>query len=84
MPDQVTLVPLGQWKWTDDLSYHRTLTCINHQGMVYYTKNPWSRHIHIINVDDTVKAQGKSDCECEFADLRVVAEYSQAPSKKHD
>lgn len=57
----------------EDRSYLKSMTCINHQGMRYLSKNPWDRSTHIIKVDPALPA-GKEDCGCPFADMRVVAE----------
>lgn len=66
-------VPIKEFRWTDDYSFHRTLTCRNHRGMQYVTKNPWNRIMHIVKVDEQVLAQGQLECDCPFADLLVIA-----------
>jgi hypothetical protein len=57
------------WK---DLSTMKELTCINHQGMKYLTKNPSIRTLHIVTADPEVLKDGKIECDCPFSDLRVV------------
>lgn len=55
----------------EDRSWMKRLTCVNHQGMEYLTKNPWDRSIHITQVDPSVLAGGRTDCSCPFSDLRI-------------
>ena len=60
------LVPLYEYEWTDDYSYQRTLTCVNHPDAVFGTKNPFDRSIHVR------KESESGECNCPFSDLRVV------------
>ena len=48
------------------------LTCKNHRGMEYLTKNPYQRTLHIVKVDPSV-TEGL-ECPCPFADLVVTHE----------
>lgn len=66
------LVKLSEFKWTDDYSWHRTLTCVNHPTAVYYTKNPFWRHLHIIRFPEDMPPY--TECPCPVDDLRVVCE----------
>lgn len=59
-----------------------TLTCVNHQTAKYYSKNPWTRGLHLIEYPIEYR-YGKGDnsrfgteCPCPFSDLRVVVEVS--------
>jgi len=62
---------IGAVDWSD-LSTHKKLTCVNHQGMVYGTKNPWTRNLHILEIDESLAGTGKSECDCPFSDLRAI------------
>lgn len=73
----VTLVELGNFNWTNDFSYHRTLTCINHQEMRWSTKNPFQRSIFYISQEEC-----GAECNCPLADMRVIVEESQAPIRE--
>jgi len=66
-------VPVGEWKWTEDYSYSRKLTCKNHPTAVYYTKNPWARNLHLIQrpVGDIPRSP-TGECVCPFSDLVVL------------
>lgn len=73
----VVLVPIHDFPWEDkDLSGHEEMTCQNHRGMRYLTKNPHVRSIHIVDVDPSVSARGMIDCACSFHDLLVVHTYN--------
>jgi hypothetical protein len=59
------------------------LTCVNHPTAKYYSKNPFSRGLHIIEypVEYRTKLKGGGtnpllgeECPCPFDDLRVVVE----------
>jgi len=79
------LVPLGEFKWTDDYSYHRHMTCLNHTHLRWTTKNPWFRSVFYAGpVDGNKKLQPAGDmrepeCKCPWSDLRVVVDESQSP-----
>lgn len=60
----VKLVPINEFEWTDDYSYHRTLTCKNHPQNRFSTKNPWDRTIFCLT----------GDCPCPISDLMVVVQ----------
>src|SRR5690242_1847625 len=73
------LVPIDKFKWTDDYSYHRHITCVNHQTLRWSTKNWWARSVFFHgNVNDT-GAPRVRECECPAEDLRVVVDESQPP-----
>jgi len=69
----MTETPIEEYPW-DDSMRHRNLTCKNHRGMKYLTKHPTLRTVHIIEVDPSISAQGKIECDCPFADLLVIEE----------
>ena len=60
-PDTI-LVPIGEWLFSDDYSYHRDLACVNHPENRFSTKNPWARSIFVVT----------HDCLCGMRDLAVV------------
>lgn len=60
----------GPCDW-NDYSTHKTLTCVNHQGMRYLTKSPWDRQLHIVTRDPSLP-DDKVECDCPFGDLRVI------------
>lgn len=67
------LVPIGEYQWTDDFSFHRELTCRNHLTARYLTKNPWQRSIHIVKrPEGEIERTPNGDCTCPFTDLAVV------------
>jgi len=72
-------VPVKEYGWGSSLR-HRELTCRNHRGMKYLTKNPWLRTLHIVEVDPEVLATGKIECDCAFSDLLVVGEEERDQS----
>lgn len=67
-----TLIPIREFKWTDDFSWLRTLTCANHPTAKYYTKNPYQRSIHFVSAPDGFPMW--EECRCPNSDLRVVCE----------
>lgn len=77
------MIEMGDFAWTDDFSYHRTITCRNHPSAVYTTKNYFSRHLHCIQTpqsDDEgdIKRTRTGECDCPVEDLVVaMAEGSQ-------
>ncbi|KIQ62411.1 hypothetical protein TR51_25570 [Kitasatospora griseola] len=82
MADQeLTLIPVRNFEWTDDLSYMRTLTCKNHPTARYLTKNPFSRGLNLTKwpEDDDTPRTPIGECTCPFGDLVVIVEESQAP-----
>lgn len=50
------------------------LTCRNHTGARYLTKNPYQRGLHFVTPDPSRKDLpfGEWECPCEFSDLVVV------------
>lgn len=84
MTDQnITLIPLRDPSidW-DDLSTIKVLTCKNHTGARYHTKNPWTRTLHFTDFDEAIlelpkeerTGPGLLECTCPFSDLRVIKE----------
>lgn len=77
------LEPIAQFEWTDDYSYHRTLTCVNHPTARYLTKNPYDRHIHCIKLPEgNIKRSQTGECLCPFDDLAVILNESQPPKAR--
>lgn len=78
---ELTYVPIGEFEWTDDYSYLRTLTCKNHPTAKYFTKNPWHRKLTLVKLpdDEDIERSPTGECLCPFGDLVVVAELSQPP-----
>jgi len=67
------LVLATDYPWTDDFSWLRALTCINHPTAGYLTKNPWERSVHIWFYPKG--PDGKSlghDCPCPSTALAVI------------
>ena len=71
-PRLLTFEEAGDEVDWNDLSTSKELTCINHQGMKYLTKNPWTRTLHIVEMDPAVAGSGHLECACPFSDLRIV------------
>lgn len=67
------LVPIKEFEWTDDYSFHRTLTCKNHPTAKYFTKNPFFRSIHLIKIPEDMT----EECKCPFEDLVVVVKETE-------
>lgn len=76
--EEFILIPVRDHKWTDDFSYLREMTCINHPTAVYYTKNPFERNIHIIKF---AVGYHYEECECPFGDLRVKLRTKQSENE---
>jgi hypothetical protein len=67
------LTPIGEYVWTDDYSFLRTLTCKNHPTARYLTKNPWYRSIHLIKFPEgDIERNENGECTCPFTDLMVI------------
>jgi hypothetical protein len=69
------LVETSDFVWTDNYAFMRQMTCRNHRGARYLTKNPGSRGLHFVEADPTVKVgEGNwmGECPCEYGDLMVV------------
>ena len=79
-----TLVPLKAWAWSDDYSFHRVMTCVNHQNLRWSTKNPWWRSVFYVGaiLPDGTDAPLWSvpECKCPVSDWRVIAELSADPA----
>lgn len=75
----MTFMPIGEFEWTNDYSYLRTLTCKNHPTARYLTKNPFFRSIGIIAlpIDEGIERTPTGECTCPFKDLVVIVESSQ-------
>jgi len=67
------LVPIGEYWWDDDYSWHRVLTCKNHPTARYYTKNYWARNLHIIRLPaGDIDRTSTGECICPDTDLVVI------------
>lgn len=64
-----TLVTFDKVDWSD-LSTLKDITCVNHTGAKYLSKNPYIRSLHFIAGDPKVGLI--TECPCPFGDLRVV------------
>lgn len=64
------LTPINEYKWTDDYSYHRIMTCTFHPTTRYFTKNPYCRSIFVI----TGTNGERWECNCPMSDLMVITE----------
>lgn len=64
------LVEIWAFTWTGDYSWLRTMTCRNHPTAVYYTKNWWDRHLHLVQTP--VDLPPFTECDCPVCDLVVV------------
>lgn len=60
---RIRLVPIQDFVWTDDYTWMRTLTCGNHPGAKYYTKNPYNRSTFFIKSSDSMPPF--TECKCE-------------------
>ena len=58
------------------------LTCKNHTGSRYLTKNPWERNLHLVETDPTIGRE----CDCPFRDLVVThdGEFLPVPVPVND
>lgn len=64
----MTLIPVLEYVWTDDMSFMRELTCIHHPTARYLTKNPFSRTLHVVNYPNGMTGE----CTCPLRDLAVI------------
>lgn len=55
--------------WSD-FSTMKEMTCKNHTGARYLTKNPWQRGLHFVAGDPSVGPY--TECPCSFNHLVVV------------
>lgn len=60
--DGFTVVPVHEFEWTDDFSYHRVMACRNHPENRFSSKNPWQRSIFVVT----------GDCPCPISDFLVL------------
>lgn len=75
---EYTLVPVGEFEWTDDYSFHRVLTCKNHTDARYSTKNLWSRSLFVQKLPEgEMPRTPTGECTCPVSDLMVIAELSK-------
>lgn len=82
---EFTLVPLGEFEWTDDYSFHRILTCKNHTDARYSTKNPFVRSLFVQKLPDgEIERTATGECTCPVTDLVVIAELSKAGSPEEE
>lgn len=70
-------IPVNEFTWTEDYSFHRYMTCANHNTALYMTKNPHVRSMHILRYPEDTEPF--TECECPFEDLRVICEDDGAP-----
>jgi hypothetical protein len=71
----VKTIPIGEFEWTDDYSFMRTLTCKNHPTSRYLTKNPYARNIHLAKLPEgNIERNDYGDCVCPLTDLVVIVE----------
>jgi hypothetical protein len=69
------LTPVRDYVWTDDYSFMRRMTCINHPTALYLTKNPFTRSIHLIKVPEgNIERTDMGECKCPFNELAVIEE----------
>lgn len=68
------LVPIGLFPWSDDYSWSRMLTCLNHSTARYYTKNPFWRNLHLVKLpqDANIPRSGTGECTCPMEYLAVI------------
>lgn len=73
------LVPIRDFEWTDDFSFHRDMTCINHPTARYSTKNPYVRSIfcHKLPEGDDFERSETGECLCPKSDLAVIVEEEE-------
>ena len=64
------LIPVPEFDWTDDFSWLRMVTCVNHPSAIYLTKNPMHRTLHFIKPADGMTGM----CDCDNSELRVVVD----------
>lgn len=57
------LVPINDFNWTDDYTYHRLMICDKH-NVQFSTKNPYDRSIFIVK---------GVDCKCPLNSLMVLS-----------
>jgi hypothetical protein len=69
----VTLLGPGEFAWTDDYSFMRTMTCKNHPTARYSTKNPADRSIFCRKLPEgDIERSHTGECMCPISDLVVV------------
>lgn len=70
---KVDQIPVGEFEWTDDYSFHRILSCKNHLSARYMTKNTFYRSLHVVKLPDgDIERTDTGECTCPFADLVVI------------
>lgn len=71
---KITFVPIREYEWTNDYSFMRSVTCMNHPSARYLTKNPWTRTLHIVQLPDgkDIPRTASGECTCPFSDLAVI------------
>lgn len=76
--DPVKLVRVGEFEWTDDYSFMRTMTCINHPTARYSTKNPYFRSLFIVKLPEgDIERTATGECTCPISDLVVLVEETE-------
>lgn len=77
------LIPIGEYEWTEDYSFLRPLTCVNHTDARYLTKNPWHRGIHVIKLPEGDFPRSETgECQCPLSDLAVIEKEEKEPEEK--
>lgn len=67
------LVPIREFEWTDDYSFHRYMTCIYHPTALYSTKNPFFRGVFCHRVPEgDIPRSFTGECTCPLNDLAVI------------
>jgi hypothetical protein len=70
---------MKEFEWTDDYSFMRSMTCINHPTARYLTKNPFWRSIHVVRLPEgAIQRSFTGECICPITDLAVIVEEEEA------
>ncbi len=74
------LIPVSEYKWTDDYSFMREMTCVDHPTALYSTKNPYWRTVHLLKVPDgDIARNANGECLCPFSKLAVIVDEEPEP-----
>lgn len=72
---ELRLVPIREHTWSDDFSYMRVVSCMDHPTSRYLTKNPSQRNLHLIVPPQEAPQEGWPlagfECPCPFSRLGV-------------
>ncbi len=74
------LVPVREWDWDDDYTYHRALTCVFHQSLRWGTKNYYARNLHYYGraLPEGGYDRFYPECTCDPIYLRVIRDVTDA------